>query len=180
MNWQPATRNPQLVTGNRQLKLNKRHTMGKEIERKFLLKTNKWKLKAEGRTRIKQGYLNTHKERTVRVRVRGNKAFLTIKGKTVGATRLEYEYPIPVAHALDLLELCERPIIEKARYLVKIGKLTWEVDVFSGDNEGLALAEIELEREDQKISIPRWIGKEVTGDPRYYNSSLVKTPFKDW
>lgn len=154
--------------------------MSKEIERKFLLKTNKWKLKAEGRTLIKQGYLNTDKNRTVRVRTRGNQAYLTIKGKTVGMTRLEYEYPIPLRDAMALLDLCEQPIIEKARYLVKIGKLTWEIDVFSGDNAGLAVAEVELESEDQKISIPRWIGQEVTGDPRYFNSSLVKTPFKDW
>jgi len=151
-----------------------------EIERKFLLKNNKWKTKAEGRTLIKQGYLNTDKERTVRVRVRDDKAYLTIKGKTQGISRLEYEYPIPVKDALALLEICKRPIIEKARYLVKIGKLTWEIDIFSGDNAGLALAEVELTDENQKISIPRWIGEEVTGDPRYYNSSLVKLPFKDW
>ena len=151
-----------------------------EIERKFLLKNNKWKAKAEGRTLIKQGYLNTDKERTVRVRVRDDKAYLTIKGKTQGMSRLEYEYPIPVKDALALLEICERPIIEKARYLVKIGKLIWEIDIFSGDNAGLALAEVELTDENQKISIPRWIGAEVTGDPRYYNSSLVKLPFKDW
>jgi len=109
-----------------------------EIERKFLLKNNKWKAKAEGRTLIKQGYLNTDKERTVRVRVRDDKAYLTIKGKTQGISRLEYEYPIPVKDALALLEICKRPIIEKARYLVKIGKLTWEIDIFSGDNAGLA------------------------------------------
>jgi len=129
--------------------------MGKEIERKFLLRNNKWKMKAEGRTLIKQGYLNTSKERTVRVRVRDDKAYLTIKGKTVGMTRLEFEYPIPVREAMDLL-------------------------VFSGDNAGLALAEVELTDENQRVPIPRWIGQEVTGDPRYYNSSLVKLPFKDW
>ena len=154
--------------------------MGKEIERKFLLKNNTWKLKADSRTLIKQGYLNTSKERTVRVRVRGDKGYLTIKGKTVGMTRLEFEYPIPVPEAMALLELCEQPIIEKARYLVKIGKLIWEVDIFSGDNAGLALAEVELTDENQRVPIPRWIGQEVTGDPRYYNSSLVKLPFKDW
>lgn len=154
--------------------------MAQEIERKFLLKNNKWKLKAEGRTLIKQGYLNTDKDRTVRVRVRGNKAYLTIKGRTVGMTRAEFEYEISVRDAMDLLELCEKPIIEKARYLVKVGRLVWEIDIFSGDNRGLALAEIELSSEDQKISIPRWIGMEVTGDSRYYNSSLVKTPYSEW
>jgi len=151
-----------------------------EIERKFLLKNNKWKSLATERYVIKQGYLNTDKDRTVRVRVKGSKGFLTIKSKNVGMVRNEFEYEIPVQDAEQLILLCEEPIIDKTRYIIPKKDHVWEVDIFRGDNEGLAIAEVELMSVDHKVPIPRWIGEEVTGDPRYYNSSLVKTPFRDW
>ena len=154
--------------------------MAKEIERKFLLKNDNWKSQFTSRKVIKQGYLSTQKERTVRVRVLGEKGFLTIKGETVGMTRLEFEYEIPVQEANELLRLCEKPLIEKERFVVSIGKLNWEIDIFEGDNEGLKIAEVELENENQNVEIPDWVGEEVTFDNRYFNSNLVKSPFKDW
>lgn len=154
--------------------------MPKEIERKFLIKNDDWKTKASIPKTIKQGYLNTQKERTVRVRIKGDQGFLTVKGKTVGMTRLEFEYPIPVAEAEELLQLCEKPLIEKERFVVSMGRLNWEIDIFAGDNQGLKLAEVELEDEKQDVEIPDWVGEEVTSDQRYYNSSLVKLPFKLW
>ena len=154
--------------------------MPQEIERKFLLKNNKWRDYAEDRFVIKQGYLNTDKDRTVRVRVRGNKGFLTIKGRTIGMTRPEFEYEIPVRDAQQLIRLCEGPIIDKTRYLIPKKDHVWEIDIFRGDNEGLAIAEVELQYPDQKIPKPRWIGQEVTGDPRYFNSNLVKHPYTTW
>lgn len=154
--------------------------MGLEIERKFLLANNKWRKNANSGNSIKQGYLNSHIERTVRVRVTKNKSTLNVKGKTAKTTRLEYEYEIPLLEAEQLLELCEKPIIEKTRYeIVENGNL-WEVDEFEGDNSGLIIAEIELESEDQEVILPQWIGEEVSDDTRYYNSSLMKHPFKDW
>lgn len=154
--------------------------MPKEIERKFLLRNNNWKSQFDSRAIIKQGYLSTKKERTVRVRIFGDQGFLTIKGETVGMTRLEFEYEIPVQEANELLQLCEKPLIEKERFIILMGKLKWEIDVFEGDNEGLELAEVELETEDQVVEIPDWIGEEVTFDNRYFNSSLVKLPFREW
>ena len=154
--------------------------MPKEIERKFLLKNDHWKSEFISRTVIKQGYLSTQKERTVRVRILGEKGFLTIKGATVGMTRLEFEYEIPVDEATELLQLCEKPLIEKERFIVSRGKLNWEIDIFEGENEGLELAEVELEDENQAVAIPDWVGEEVTFDPRYFNSSLVKLPFLQW
>ena len=154
--------------------------MPKEIERKFLLKNDNWKSEFTSRTIIKQGYLSTKKERTVRVRILGEKGFLTIKGESVGMTRLEFEYEIPVQEAEELLQLCKKPFIEKERFIVSMGKLKWEIDIFEGDNEGLRIAEVELEDENQAVEIPDWIGEEVTFDNRYFNSSLVKLPFKDW
>lgn len=154
--------------------------MPKEIERKFLLKNDNWKTQFTSRTIIKQGYLNTQKERTVRVRIFGTKGFLTIKGKTVGMTRLEYEYEIPLQDATELLQLCEKPIIEKERFILPQGSLKWEIDIFEGGNAGLQMAEIELTDENEKVEIPDWVGEEVTMDGRYFNSSLVKNPFKDW
>jgi len=154
--------------------------MPREIERKFLLKNDNWKSQFTSRTITKQGYLNTQKERTVRVRIFGEKGFLTIKGETVGISRLEFEYEIPIKEAKDLLQLCEKPFIEKERFVVLDRKLKWEIDVFVGDNEGLKLAEVELEDECQDVEIPEWIGEEVTFDNRYFNSSLVKLPFKNW
>ena len=154
--------------------------MGVEIEKKFLLAGNDWKELAEG-TSYRQGYLSSVKERTVRVRTIRDKGFLTIKGISVGATRLEYEYEIPFEEANELLnELCEKPLIEKNRYKVNIGEHTWEIDEFFGENEGLVVAEIELESEKQEFIKPQWVGEEVTGDPRYFNSNLIKNPFRHW
>ncbi len=154
--------------------------MGKEIERKFLVIGEDWRKLAKG-TKYRQGYLNSMKERTVRVRTIDSDGFLTIKGPTVGATRSEYEYKIPGAEADEMLtNLCEKPLIEKFRYKIKQGDLTWEIDEFLGDNKGLIVAEIELQDENQAFDKPAWIGKEVTGDPRYFNSNLVKNPFSKW
>lgn len=154
--------------------------MGIEIERKFLLTSTSWKELAPG-TSYRQGYLNSTKERTVRVRTIDDKGFLTIKGLSVGATRIEYEYEIPVADAEHLLDdLCEKPLIEKNRYKITYGGFVWEVDEFFGENKGLIVAEIELESEDQSFDKPEWVGQEVTGDPRYFNSSLIKEPYSQW
>jgi adenylate cyclase len=154
--------------------------MAKEIERKFLVNGSEWKNLAKG-TEYRQGYLSTVKERTVRVRTINSAGYLTIKGISTGATRLEYEYEISVADAHEMLDkLCERPLIEKKRYKIEYGGLIWEVDEFFGENEGLLVAEVELEDENQEIRKPEWIGKEVTGDPRYFNSNLSKTPYKRW
>lgn len=154
--------------------------MGTEIERKFLLKGDAWRAGASG-TMYRQGYLNSIKERTVRIRTVGDKAFLTIKGITVGATRAEYEYPIPFDECNAMLDtLAEKPIIEKKRYKIKQGDLTWEVDEFFGDNAGLIVAEVELTSEDQKFDKPVWVGDEVSGDPRYFNSNLIKHPYTKW
>ena len=154
--------------------------MGKEIERKFLVTGDAWRQLTQG-TMYRQGYLNSAKERTVRVRTVGDKAFLTIKGITVGATRAEYEYEIPFADCNALLDnLAEKPLIEKKRYKIPQGSLTGEIDEFFGENQGLIVAEIELVSEDQAFDKPEWIGEEVTGDPRYFNSNLIKHPFTKW
>ncbi|GAB4267179.1 MAG: CYTH domain-containing protein [Candidatus Rifleibacteriota bacterium] len=154
--------------------------MGKEIEKKYLVKGDDWKKSAKG-IRYRQGYLSTAKERTVRVRIIDDKGFLTIKGITENASRVEYEYEIPANEADDmLLNLCEKPLIEKKRYQIEFSGLTWEVDEFFGDNEGLIVAEVELESEDHEVDLPDWIGEEVTSDPRYFNSNLTKNPFKNW
>lgn len=152
--------------------------MALEIERKFLVKGNGWK-QGQG-VQICQGYLNRDKERTVRVRLAGDEAFLTVKGITTGATRQEYEYPIPILHAKQLLKLCDGPIIEKVRYAITHNDLIWEVDEFFGDNEGLIIAEVELKREKQFFERPSWLGQEVTEDPRYFNSNLCETPYCKW
>lgn len=154
--------------------------MAKEIERKFLVTGEAWRAMARG-TRYRQGYLSTVKERTVRVRTIDDKGFLTVKGVSVGATRSEYEYEIPAADADEMLDdLCEKPIIEKDRYKIPIGDVTWEVDEFLGVNDGLIVAEIELLSEDQSFPKPDWIGDEVTGDPRYFNANLIARPFSTW
>jgi adenylate cyclase len=153
--------------------------MGKEIERKFLVDGNDWR-KAPGAT-YRQGYLSTAKERTVRVRVTDDQGYVTIKGVSKGATRVEYEYEIPMQDAQEMLDtLCERPLIEKRRYKINYRGLTWEVDAFLGENEGLVLAEVELESEDQTVERPPWIGQDVTDDPRYFNVNLVRRPYRDW
>jgi CYTH domain-containing protein len=154
--------------------------MGKEIERKFLIKSDSWRSLAKGK-RVRQGYLNRNKERVVRIRTIDDKGFLTIKGKTTGATRAEFEYDIPAAEAEAMLDhLCERPLIEKNRYKIEFGGLIWEVDEFLGENQGLIVAEVELESEDQAFENPAWIGEEVTGDPRHFNSNLVQHPYTRW
>ena len=153
--------------------------MGVEIERKFLVKDESWRKGATG-TRYRQGYLSNNKQRSVRVRIGGRKAFLTIKGMSRGASRDEFEYKIPTTDAEALLKLCLRPLIEKVRYRLKIGRLTWEIDDFEGKNRGLVLAEIELPSEDHPLKLPPWAGQEVTHDPRYYNSNLVTHPYTTW
>ena len=153
--------------------------MGKEIERKFLVTGDAYKALGEGTT-YRQGYLNSAKERVVRVRTMGDEAALTVKGITVGATRLEFEYAIPLEDARQLLELCEQPLVEKTRYKVAFGGLVWEIDEFHGANAGLTVAECELASEDQRIDRPAWVGEEVTGDPRYFNSNLIARPFTTW
>ncbi len=154
--------------------------MGIEIEKKFLLTGTEWKQRATG-TAYRQGYLNSVKERTVRVRTINDQGFLTIKGVSVGATRLEYEYEIPLVDANALLdELCEKPLIEKNRYKVNFSGFTWEIDEFFGENDGLIVAEIELESEDQAFEKPEWVGEEVTGDSRYFNSNLINNPYTKW
>ncbi len=154
--------------------------MGQEIERKFLVKSDTWRAFAKGST-YRQGYLNSVKERTVRIRTAGDKAYLTIKGLTAGATRMEFEYEIPVSDCNTMLDtLAERPLIEKKRYKVEFDGLTWEIDEFFGENAKLIVAEVELQREDQVFKKPDWVGDEVTGDPRYFNANLVKHPYSQW
>lgn len=154
--------------------------MGKEIERKFLVTTQGWRAGPPG-VSIRQGYLVQTDNCTVRVRVRGEEGFLTIKGLTSGISRAEYEYSIPLNEAGELLDkLTSGGLIEKYRYRREHGGLTWEVDEFLGENRGLVVAEIELERPDQEISLPDWVGQEVSDDPRYYNASLASTPYTRW
>lgn len=153
-----------------------------EIERKFLVTSEAFKSAAHKRTRIVQGFLNTHPERTVRVRIQGNDGFITIKGKSnkSGLSRFEWEKQISQAEAEELLHLCEPGIIEKTRYEIFSDNHTFEVDDFMAENEGLIIAEIELGSENEPFSKPEWLGKEVTGDVKYYNSNLSKNPFKTW
>lgn len=154
--------------------------MGKEIERKFLVKGEEWKAAAMGIV-YRQGYLSSIKERVVRVRTIEDKGFLTIKGITKGVSRSEFEYEISVEDADTMLDdICEKPLIEKKRYKIPVGGLVFEVDEFFGENAGLIVAEVELADEKQKIELPPWIGAEVSGDPRYFNSNLIKHPFTKW
>lgn len=154
--------------------------MGKEIERKFLISNDDWRQLGTGNDYC-QGYLNSEKGRTVRVRTINDRGILTIKGPTVGATRLEYEYDIPLDEATEMLrQLCHQPLIEKTRYKIPYAGLIWEIDEFKGENEGLLFAEVELESEDQEFVKPPWIGKEVTDDSRYYNANLVSNPYSNW
>ena len=154
-------------------------TMGLEIERKFRVTGDEWR-KGEGAL-FRQGYLNSDPERTVRVRIEGERAVLTVKGITEGVRRLEFEYEIPVPDAAHLLDaLCEKPLIEKRRYRVAVGNHTWEVDDFLGENAGLVVAEIELGTEDEPFEQPPWLGEEVSHDPRFYNVNLVSHPYAAW
>ena len=154
--------------------------MALEIERKYLIDLEKIGTLENG-VRIKQGYLSTNKDAVVRVRVKNDKAYLTIKGSNSGIARLEFEYEIPLNEANEMLEkLCQKPVIDKTRYLIKHDIHTWEVDVFYGDNDGLVVAEVELQDENEAINLPLWIKEEVSHDDRYFNSNLMKLPFKDW
>ncbi|WP_298613870.1 CYTH domain-containing protein [uncultured Thermosynechococcus sp.] len=155
--------------------------MGIEIERKFLVIGEDWRSLATSVFHFAQGYLSTVPERTVRVRLAGNEAWITIKGKASGGQRREYEYAIPTVDARELLgELCLQPIIEKSRYHIPAGDLCWEIDEFAGASAGLILAEIELPRADYPLTLPPWIGREVTDDPRYTNAYLAEHPYQEW
>jgi adenylate cyclase len=155
--------------------------MGKEIERKFLIDQQKWDslTKPEGKL-FRQGYLLTDKDKTIRVRATETKGFLTIKGQTIGATRMEYEYKIPVGEAIELLNNFSLSELSKTRYEIPSSGKLWEVDVFLGDNKGLIVAEIELESENETFDLPDWVTTEVTEEEKYYNSNLTVKPFKDW
>ena len=154
--------------------------MAKEIERKFLIKSGAWQPQVDG-TKIRQGYLSSLKERVVRVRTKGAKAFITIKGITKGITRSEFEYEIPVEDAdLLLTNLCEQPLVEKTRYNEEHNGHVWEIDMFFGANKGLVVAEVELTEENEKLEIPVWVGEEVSSDPRYFNSNLIQNPYCKW
>lgn len=154
--------------------------MSQEIERKFLLASEAWRREADQGTRLVQGYLTRDPERTVRVRLAGESAFLTVKGKTSGATRVEVEVPISAEQGRLLLPLCLPPIIDKQRYLVWHQGKRWEIDEFGGDNAPLVVAELELASEDEPFARPAWLGREVTEDPRYYNSQLAEHPYARW
>jgi len=155
--------------------------MGIEIERKFLVANDAWRKSVISEARLKQGYLANQERASVRVRIGGNQAFLNIKSATLGIRRSEFEYEIPSSDAEEMLEqVAIRPFIDKTRYKVKCGEHIWEVDLFHGDNEGLIVAEIELEAEDENFETPEWVGEEVSGDPKYFNVCLVKHPFCKW
>jgi adenylate cyclase len=155
--------------------------MTREIERKFLVNRESWPDPRVGGVLYRQGYLSVDPERTVRVRIAGGEAYLTVKGLTRGIERRELEYSIPVADAVIMLdELCMRPLIEKTRYRILFGNLFWEVDRFAGENDGLMIAEVELRDPAAVIEVPPWVGREVSGDPRYFNSNLSRNPYLNW
>ena len=156
--------------------------MAQEIERKFLVTSDAYKEESAKRTRITQGYLSSVPERTVRVRIKGDKGYITIKGECneSGTSRYEWEKEIPVEEAEELLQICEPGVIHKTRYEVNVGRFTFEVDEFYGENQGLVVAEVELLNENDHFDKPEWIGAEVTGDVRYYNSMLKKKPYTTW
>jgi CYTH domain-containing protein len=153
-----------------------------EIERKFLVNSDQFKTLAFAKNHIAQGYLNSHPERTVRIRIKGESGFLTIKGKgnESGVSRFEWETEIPLMEARHLIQLCEKGVIDKIRYEVQSGNHVFEVDEFFGDNEGLVIAEVELKSEDEAFEKPDWLGNEVTNDERYYNAFLSQHPYKTW
>jgi len=153
-----------------------------EIERKFLVQSDAYKEVALSKTKIVQGFLNTHADRTVRVRVKGNHGYITVKGRSnaSGTSRFEWEKEISVLEANELLNLCEKGVLYKVRYEVNAGKHIFEIDEFYGDNEGLIVAEVELAEENETFDKPIWLGKEITGDVRYYNSQLSKKPYQSW
>jgi len=153
--------------------------MGIEIERKFLVCGDAWRALAAPLL-LRQGYLSSQPERVVRVRIEGEAAMMTVKGRSVGASRGEWEYPIPLADAEELLRLCEQPLVEKYRRRIAFGGLIWEVDEFLGANAGLVVAEVELSSEDQAFDKPDWVGAEVSDDARYFNSNLIRHPYTRW
>ena len=156
----------------------KHNEVAKEIERKYLVNLDLWRPIGKGNF-LRQGYLSEVKERVVRVRLADDKGFLTVKGMTEGFSRFEFEYEIPLNDAHQMLDtLCETPLIEKIRYDEEQEGMLWEIDVFLGENKGLVLAEVELKRETQQFSLPTWIDKEVSEDPRFFNVNLVKNPFR--
>ena len=152
--------------------------MAAEIERKFLVMGDDWRDAPS--TYFCQGYLNRDKHRTVRVRIAGDTAMLTVKGLTTGASREEYEYSVPLEDATAMLKLCEGPVVEKNRYVIKHRGLDWEVDEFLGDNTGLIVAEVELESEQQEIVPPKWVSDEITDDPKFFHSNLSTRPYNTW
>lgn len=154
--------------------------MALEIERKFLLKDDSWKSQVVRSHVLKQGYLASSPGPTVRIRTSDESAFLTIKGKTIGISRVEFEYDVPMEEALELLKLSANAPIEKTRHIVKADGYVWEIDVFEGANHGLVLAEVEVQSEDEQIVLPSWVGIEVSDDPRYFNSYLSQNPFNEW
>lgn len=153
-----------------------------EIERKFLVKSDAYKKDALSKEMISQGFLNTHPERTVRIRIKGNKGFLTVKGKSneSGTSRFEWEKEIQKNDAEELLRLCEQGVLEKTRYEIDAGQHVFEVDEFHGENEGLIVAEIELQNENESFEKPDWLDEEITGDVKYYNSQLNRNPYSQW
>lgn len=153
--------------------------MAQEIERKFLVLRDKWQPKDKGE-RICQGYLSEDKERTVRVRLKGEKAFLTVKGKNDGISRAEFEYEIPVKDGEAMLKLCRKPLVEKIRYCEEVAGHVWEIDCFYGANDGLIMAEVELANAVEEVILPSWAGKEVSADSRYYNANLRQHPYCEW
>lgn len=154
--------------------------MAYEIERKFLLANDDWRKLVSDSFVLKQGYLSTNPEATVRVRIKRDKAMLTIKSKNTGIIRNEFEYDVPQRDAEEMLLLCAVPLIVKTRYIITLGSHTWEIDEFTDENNGLLLAEIELSKEDETFDKPEWIGKEVSDDNRYYNSNLITNPYTQW
>jgi adenylate cyclase len=154
--------------------------VGREIERKFLVAGDDWQRAVFAADEIRQGYLCTDPERTVRVRLAGERAWLTIKGRSHGPSRAEFEYAIRVADVRELLQMCLTPLVEKTRHRVTFAGRTWEVDVFSGANRGLVLAEVEIEAPDAPVVLPPWLGTEVTDDHRYANANLAVRPFTTW
>ncbi len=155
--------------------------MATEIERKFLTLNDHWKQSSYQSNHLRQGYLSSEKNCSVRVRTSEDKAWINVKSITIGTQRQEYEYEIPLADGNEMLDtLSRKPLIEKTRYLIKVGQHIWEVDVFEGDNAGLTVAEIELDAVDEAFEKPSWAGEEVTDDPRYYNTRLSRLPYKQW
>ncbi len=155
--------------------------MAIEIERKFLVTNDNWKQHTTGSLRMVQGYLGGNDHSSIRIRVTGERADINIKAKVIGAQRREYEYEIPLIAAQEMLQdLCDKPLIEKTRHLLRFGQHTWEIDEFVGENAGLVVAEVELASEDEEFEHPDWLGQEVTEDVRYYNICLVNHPYSHW